>query len=303
MQNWRFIGVGAVGVTTLAPPVRGQTVRVRDGQDDGRDRRVRTIEILTGRGSEIGVSVRDVDAADVSREKLASASGAVVDEVRSDSPAEKAGLKAGDVVTEFDGERVRSARQFARLVEETPAGRSVPATVMRGGKSVQLSVAPDRSSGLAVSGRRDRDEGGPMVREFHGMQVPGFRFEMPDMRDLEDLPGLAVRPDRARLGVGVQSLTRQLADYFGAPGGVLVNEVTPDSPAAKAGVKAGDVITSVNGTSVEDAGDLRRELWREDEKDARDVSLGIVRDRKPTSLTVTIERGETQERTPARRRV
>lgn len=323
MRNWRFLGVSAslaaavaLGVVALAPTVRGQTVWMSDEKPDGRDRTVRTIEVLTGRGSEIGASVRDVDAADVSREKLARPSGAVVDEVRSESPAEKAGLKNGDVVTEFDGERVRSARQFARLVEETPPGRSVPATVIRGGKSVALTIAPDRSSGLAIAGRRNgNDEGavvrefrrerrddGPATREFRNFPAPGFRFEMPMAPELDDLPGFSTRPDRARLGVGVQPLTKELAQYFGAQGGVLVNEVAEDSPAAKAGVKVGDVITSVNGKSVEDAGDLRRELWRDDDEKA-DVALGIVRDRKPSSLTVTIDRGENREKAPGRRRV
>lgn len=72
---------------------------------------------LLGPGAEIGVSVREADTKENE--------GVVIEEVRPGSPAEKAGLKTADVVVEFDGERVRSARQFSRLVQETPPGRMV----------------------------------------------------------------------------------------------------------------------------------------------------------------------------------
>ena len=74
--------------------------------------------VLDGRGSQLGVMVSDVDA-------KAPTGGVKIDEVNEDSPAEKAGIKAGDIVVEYDGERVRSARQFTRLVQETPEGRTV----------------------------------------------------------------------------------------------------------------------------------------------------------------------------------
>ena len=86
--------------------------------------------MLDGRGSRLGVSIRDVNEDDV---KAGRTTGVVIEDVNDDSPAAKGGFKAGDVVTSFDGERVRSARQFSRLVEETPSGRSVKAQVMRGG--------------------------------------------------------------------------------------------------------------------------------------------------------------------------
>ena len=74
-------------------------------------------------GSHIGVSIHDVEETETKAEALAE--GAVVGEVREQSPASRAGLEPGDVVVEFDGEHVRSALQLSRLVQETPAGRSV----------------------------------------------------------------------------------------------------------------------------------------------------------------------------------
>src|SRR5262245_25591788 len=74
-------------------------------------------------GSRIGVTVQDVEA-DAKDAKL-SRTGVLIESVETGGPAEKAGMKAGDAITEFDGERVRSVRQFSRLVQETPSGRTV----------------------------------------------------------------------------------------------------------------------------------------------------------------------------------
>ena len=91
---------------------------------------------------------------------------------------------------------------------------------------------------------------------------------------------------RGRLGVSVQSLTPELEEYFGAKsGGVLVSSVAAESAAAKAGVKAGDVITTVNGRSVNDPGDLMQEL----REVSGDVTIGVVRDKKEMTLKATLE--------------
>ena len=91
---------------------------------------------------------------------------------------------------------------------------------------------------------------------------------------------------RGRLGVQVNELTPQLAEYFGVKdGGVLVSSVTGDSPADKAGVKAGDVITSLNGGRVRDGDDLIDQL-REKEGE---VTVGILRDKKESTVKATLE--------------
>jgi len=96
-------------------------------------------------GSEIGLSVRDVESAEVTSAKLPAPAGAVVDDVYAGSPAEKAGFKSGDVVVTFDGEKVRSARHLTRLVQETPEGREVTAVVVRSGERIDLKVTPQAS--------------------------------------------------------------------------------------------------------------------------------------------------------------
>lgn len=237
--------------------------------------------MLDGRGSQLGVMVSDLDPSTSLGAGAKEGAGVKVDEVTSDSAAEKAGLKAGDVVVEFDGERVRSARQFTRLVQETPDGRTVKIAVLRDGKRQTLDATPEaRSFGwnMDIDGDRIR-------REIErGMQQIPQRFDYrmgPDM-----IPGMRSM-SRGRLGVTVESLSPQLADYFGVKdGGALVSAVTRDSAAEKAGIKAGDVIISVNGDRVRDADSLSREIG---DATGTELSIGIVRDKKETTLKATIE--------------
>ena len=114
---------------------------------------------------------------------------------------------------------------------------------------------------------------------------------------LEGLPSLGAR---GRLGVQVDNLSDQLAEHFGARyGGVLVAGVTADLPAARAGLKAGDVITKVNGAAVKNPGDLIEALGAV--KDDGAVTLDIVRDKLATSLKATIERPRPSRPAPSPR--
>lgn len=221
-----------------------------------------------GGGAHIGASARDIEPADAERARIQG--GAVLESVVPDGPAARAGMQAADVVVEFDGERVRSARHFARLVWETRPDLSVKATVVRGGRRMELSVTPDA---------------GPRQSEFFNERV---------QRQMEKLAEGLSRADAyagpsfwggSRLGASVQELTPQLGAYFGAEAGVLVEAVTNDSPAARAGLRAGDVITTVNGTAVRSRSDVVRALATQ----KGTVTLGIVRDKKPSTLSATLE--------------
>src|SRR5262245_8253835 len=95
---------------------------------------------MPGLGPTIGISVRDPAPEELSKAKLAEPGGAVVSGLVDSSPASKAGLKSGDIVVEFDGERVRSARHLTRLVQETPAGRTVRMAIARDGSRQTLDI-------------------------------------------------------------------------------------------------------------------------------------------------------------------
>ena len=197
--------------------------------------------------------------------------------MEADSPAQKAGFKTGDIVVEFDGERVRSTRQFMRLVQETVSGRTVTAAVTRAGQRVTLSVEP-RSGGS--------------FKFFDGSS--DFAFALPKIA-----PPMALKRDAfppsfesflgssGQLGISVDELSPQLSEYFGTKEGVLVTTVRENSNASRAGVKAGDVITSLNGGTVTTAADLRRRAQRLEGGD--EFTLAIVRDRKPMTLKGKVE--------------
>lgn len=302
MGSWKTV-VWATGILVatgigaeIAPPAEGQTKIARQVKPA-------IVQVLAGTGSWIGVSVRDVVADDVSKMKLQGPAGVVVEEVTGESPAETAGLKAGDVIVEFDGERVRSTRQFTRLVQETPSGRKVQASVVREGQRVPLSIEPQAFG----KGQYFDGEFPPFAKNWFMPPVPPAPPAPaappaapappvpPAFRGFFDFDELIGRGS-GRLGVSVSDLQPQLADYFGVKDGVLVTSVTSDSPASKAGVKAGDVITTLNGSSVSSPSDLRTRASRL--RDGEEFSIGVTRDKK--SLTL---KGKAEEVVPRHRTV
>jgi serine protease Do len=233
---------------------------------------------LQGAGSAIGVTVREATAEDVKAANLAQPAGVVIETVRTSSPAEKAGFRAADLVLEFDGERIRSVRHFTRLVVETPPGRSVNVVVLRGTARQTLSVVPEVTGDFVTDAREavrlgiERRGGVPALRNFNPNIEPGLVG-----------PGTPLR--RRTLGVTLTPLSPQLADYFGVKEGALVASVESSSPAAEAGVKAGDVITAIDGRSVNGAGDVTDALRRTEREE---VDISLTRDKKALMLKATV---------------
>jgi serine protease Do len=304
MKNVKF-GVFCLGLVAAVATVVSTLNAQARVQVEPRPRTDRNVMVLDGRGSQLGVMVSDLDA-------KAGTGGVKIDEVNDDSPAQKAGIRAGDVVVEYDGERVRSARQFTRLVQETPEGRSVPIGLMRDGKKQTVNATPEDGRMTWNVGpdvdraMRDAERG---MREFR-FDVPNFDFHFDDRdrgpADREPrrfeyrVPG-GMLPfmsgSRGRLGVSVQSLTPDLQEYFGATnGGALVSSVSKESAAAKAGLKAGDVITTINGRHITDSDDLVREL----DDLTGEVTIVLLRDKKEMTLKATIERRDTTPRAGSR---
>ena len=200
----------------------------------------------------------------------------VIDSVRDGTPATRAGLQTGDVVVEFDGERTRSARQFTRLVRETPPGRAVKMTVMRGGSKRTLDITPETRDSVTL--QQFPRVTGDALRVF----PRDFNFNF----DAQGFVGESWFGSPRRLGVMVAPLSDQLATYFGVKDGVLVSEVLENTPAASAGLKAGDVITAANGRSVQSTADLTREV--RDTEPGSAIELQVTRDRKETTVKVTM---------------
>jgi serine protease Do len=237
-----------------------------------------------GAVSMIGVRLAEVTPDQAKSLKLPKPEGALVEHVNPNSPASTAGLREKDVIVEFDGERVRSVRHLTRLVSETPVGREVAFTVLRDGKKTELHIKPEAASWFdpRFSGL-DPDQMRNFGQEI-GRQAREMSRGLPDAID-GARAGLA---PRGRLGTSVESLSPELAEYFGVKSGVLVAGVEKDSPAAKAGLKAGDVITAVDGHTVASPSELVRALPSGDA--AHDVNLTFVREKKELKATAKLEK-------------
>lgn len=193
---------------------------------------------------------------------------------------------------EFDGERIRGARQLTRVVRETPAGRSVAAIVFRDGARVDVNVTPgerprpDRRANLRRIEIPERDAAEAFV----------WRGDTALLEGLPDIVNGAVMSlaGRARLGVRAESVDGQLAEYFGVSAGVLVRHVEEDTVAAAAGLRAGDVITAIDGEAVEDLGALRRRVSALDPG----TSFAIAITRSGAEMSLSAELEEEAERRP-----
>ena len=230
--------------------------------------------------------------------------GAKVRSVEEGSPAEKAGIKEGDLIVRFDGEAVRSASQLARLVGETPAGRTVPIELTRSGATQKLTATlAEGRRGVQVFGV------GPGMRDFH-VEVPDFDVEVPEPPEPPAPPVPPVPPvphawswksddghdmvfrmfggGPRKLGVEYMEIGEQLAGHFKLAGksGVLVSSVDADGPAGKAGMKAGDVILKLDGKAIEDGSDLREAV--SEAEGGKEVVVTVQRDGRPLDLKVTL---------------
>jgi len=252
-------------------------------------------------GPFLGIHVEDVTRANMAEYGLAGEPrGVGVREVVKGSPAERAGLREHDVIVRFEGEEVGSVRKLTRLIEESAPDHTVRISVLRGGSEQQLGATLARhepvmmpSAGGVLSGGVDLADAQRFGEEWAKNSEKWKRQNEELNKKLEELqrthPGvLALGPSR-RIGVTTSPLGKQLADYFGVSHGILVSSVEPNSPAEKAGLRAGDVITEAAGQQVEDAGDLVRALG---DKDDGEVTLTIVRERKQRNVRVKPERWE-----------
>ena len=284
---------------------------------------------ISGDGEEtgwLGVTPEDISADRAKELKLSTARGVYISEVQEDSPAEKAGLKSGDVIMEFNGQHVEGVTQFRRLVRETPPGHSVAIVVSRDGRTQTINAT--------LSTMSDQFQRQFRVNVGNGMR--DFTLNMPDMHNWEG-PMVAPRPatplapstplppgsysysfpdggygfgfgsgsgmmmgSTPSIGISGENLSGQLGTYFGAPDGegVLVREVQSGSPAEKGGLKAGDVITKVAGERVRTISDLQYKL--REKRDDKSVQVTVLR--RGTETNVTVEPNKPKTIAPARGR-
>jgi S1-C subfamily serine protease len=233
---------------------------------------------------------------------LAEERGAVVMKVVDNSPAQKAGFKENDVIVAFNGRGVDSVREMQRLLSETPAERKVTIEVVRGGGRQTLSATLSKRSqefGLLTPGLTDKyfEQNKKSLQESLRLHEEALKSLPRDFGNYSFVtPGEFGFFRGSRIGISVESLTDQLSEYFGVKeGGVLVARVEPEGPAAKAGLKAGDVIIAVDDKKIDNVPALVNEIGAKTEGA---LNLRIVRNRVEQTITVQME---AQKLPPARR--
>jgi len=228
-------------------------------------------------GPFLGVGVKEVDAERSKALKLKDDYGVEITIVEADSPAAKAGLKVGDVVLEFNGQRVDGSEQFVRLIKETPVGRTVKILVHRGRGTQTVA---------ATMGTR-------AVRAFAGtVPMEGFRFEVPraEAMMLPDVPKTMMSWRSGLLGVEAEALGgSQLAGYFGVKEGVLVRAVFQGTLAEKAGLRPGDVLVKVDESKVTAPRDVTSAVINARSNAKASLPLVVMRDKREVGLTVVFE--------------
>ena len=217
----------------------------------------------------LGMEMTEVTPEKAKELKVSPEHGVVVSELVSDGPAAKAGLEKNDVIVEYDGHSVEGTVQFRRLVRETPPGRNVNVTVMRDGQEKKLTVQVGNAS-------RNM---GIELRQAEPLRNFNFKFDMPEI-----FAGMT-----PVLGIEAEEVSGQLGQYFHVPGneGVLVREVSPGTAAAQAGLRAGDVITKVDGVEVRTVDELRQQL--RDKREKKSVPLTVTRNGSQVTINVTLE--------------
>lgn len=239
-----------------------------------------------GDGGFLGVQTEEVNRENLGKFNLREVRGVAVAKVIEGSPAQTAGILEGDVIVKVNGDEVTSARKLTRMISEISPDHTARLAVIRNGSEREINV---------TIGKRPSPKFGEGAFSFpEGLE----KLELPDMPELRSLPRIEMSPGapgaprvfafgtRRQIGVGLTPLTKQLSDHFGVTNGALVNTVREDSPAAKAGLKAGDIIVEVDGKAVKGDMDIVRAI---SEKKEGDISLTLVRDGNRQTVRVTPE--------------
>jgi serine protease Do len=217
---------------------------------DVREQLIKTGHVVRGR---IGVVAQDVDASLAKSFKLDRPRGALISAVEEDGPAEKAGVKPGDVILEVGDESIDQSADLSNAISAIKPGNEARLTVWRGGKPRDLTV------------------------KVAQLEEPGVKSARAGAESSE--------AEGAKLGLVVRPLTPQEKNSVDTEGNVVVADV--QGSAARAGIQPGDIILAVNERSVKDVGDLRAEAA----KLKRGDSAALLVERGGTQIFVPVRAG------------
>ena len=196
----------------------------------------------------LGVGIQGIDESLAESLGMENSKGSLITSVQPDSPADKAGLQAGDVITQFNNKAVNEVSELPVIVGSTPIGSKVPVSIVRDGKDKVLKVTVEK-----LKGKDDK----PVIA------------------------GL----EKGSLGVAVSSLTNEeKADFKNKNEGVKIERVLADSAAEAAGLRSGDIILKVGGKSIESPAKLKSAIQKAD----GDKPLAIFLKRGDQSIFVAV---------------
>jgi serine protease Do len=240
--------------------------------------------LVTATPGYLGVTVRDLDEARAQKLKLKQPAGAEVISLDRDAPASKSGMRRGDVIESINGQTITDAETLRRVMHDMPIGKTVTVAFVRGGKPMAVHVQLADRELLAQQAwanhfsvpQPDR------IPTISGFVSGGSHIYMPSPEETTPYVGAEVEP-----------FGSQLAKFFGvkAGSGLLVKRVEDKSPATAAGLQAGDIILSANGTPLASRGEWL-EVLRNNPR--RPVALSVVRNHHPLNLSITVDPQKTE---------
>jgi len=254
------------------------------GPEDARGRKVVVVQsdkpvCLPNAPTYIGIYMDDVTDQIKEQYDYPHEAGVMITDVVEDGPAAEAGLREHDIIYRFDDAKVENSLHVCSLVQAKKPGEKVTLVIYREGKKKTVDVTLGRRElpvALSKDAFKATEEAFRKAREAgtSSLRIFGEATLM-----------------RGRLGMVIRDLNKDLAPYFNVKEdeGVLVLEVAEDSPAEKAGVKAGDVITAVDGTPVHDTETLGDKVSNADEGDT--LAVEIIRKGAKRTIDVIAEEG------------
>lgn len=243
----------------------------------------------------LGVDLRDVTDDQIAPLKLKDSRGAEIVSIDHDGPACKAGLHLHDVIIQMNGTIIEGEEQLRRMLRETPAGRLVTFIVSRDGQQQTISTQLANREEVErkaweeryiVPEPSDSSSSSAYIHSGNGFFKSSPSAATGALKGTHNLLGSTLIVSSSYTGAKLEVMGPQLAEFFGAQGsaGLLVRSVDANSPAAAAGLKAGDVVVKVNSIPVSSGTDWVKTIH---ENRGKPINVVVIRDKKEQTITLT----------------
>ena len=240
----------------------------------------------------LGAGLRDVSEDEVAPLKLKEPRGVEIVNMDHDGPACKAGLRIHDVILQMNGQVIEGVEQLRRMLRDSPPGRTVSLLLSHDGQQQTVSVQLGNRETIEREAWQQRykvPEPDPVPESEKSVGGTGFLNSGTAGRvtkGMHNLLGPDMIVSSSFTGAKLEVMGPQLAEFFGAQGsaGLLVRSVDANSPAADAGLRAGDVVVKVNSISVVNGNDWTKTIH---ENRGKSVPVVVLRDKKEQTLTLT----------------